>query len=111
MDNFINDHDERGLTRLHTAALEGRAALVRDLLTRGADPNIRDAGRFGYTPAILSVQLGDVRVVEEFTKDWRTDWNKRDYVGLSAKHYAAAAAIPLRLLSGQKSDAGHVGSM
>lgn len=88
--HFINDYDNRGYTRLHVAVLTGNVLSVKRLLSHGADPNIRDANKYGYTPLILSVRFGMLDIIEEFAKDWRTDWNKCDGVGLSAKHYGVA---------------------
>lgn len=91
----INDFDADGRTVLHAAVLAGDRLLVRRLLMSGADPNIRDATESGYTPAILSVLLGSRPVIAEFSRDWRTDWDKNDGAGLTAKHYAAAGNIGL----------------
>ena len=90
-----NETGPGGVTRLHEAVLRSDAPAVRGLLLAGADPNVRDAGVYGYTPAILAVRLGVPSVIGEFAMDWRTDWDKRDGVGLSAKHYAGALRIRL----------------
>ena len=43
----VDGLDNRGSTALHEGAFYGRAASVRRLLERGADPNLRDATHDG----------------------------------------------------------------
>jgi len=48
-------------TDLHSAALDGDAERVRELLKKGADPNVRD--EYGNTPLHIAARDGRVDVV------------------------------------------------
>lgn len=49
--DFLDRQDSRGRTALHQAVINRQPAIVQQLLTQGADPNIADhQGRRGFTP-------------------------------------------------------------
>ncbi|XP_076849879.1 BRCA1-associated RING domain protein 1 isoform X2 [Brachyhypopomus gauderio] len=54
--------NQRGETPLHLAAIKGDVALTTQLLTQGADPNLKDHA--GWTPLHEACNLGHLGVVE-----------------------------------------------
>lgn len=56
----VDGLDERGSTALHEAAFYGRAASVRRLLERGADPNLRDTTHDGTALGWCRHQHADI---------------------------------------------------
>lgn len=89
----LNDHDASGHTPLHVAVRSGDASWVRDLLTSGADPNVRDTANTGLTPFAMAFRMARPDVIAAFLEDWRCDWEKQDAAGLTAVHHAAASGM------------------
>lgn len=79
--------DEQGSPALLNAALYGNAAMLRVLLEKGANPNVRDAG--GATPLILSASDPEkARLLIQAG----ADVNAQSASGRTALHVAAATA-------------------
>jgi ankyrin repeat protein len=79
--------DEHGTPALITAAIYGNAAMLRALIEKGANPNVRDAG--GATALILSA--GDPEKARILVRAG-ADVNAQSASGRTALHVAAATA-------------------
>jgi cytohesin len=76
-----------GWTDLHSAASAGDVERVRELLKKGANPNVRD--EFGYTPLHWAAYEGHVDVVKLLLKHG-ANLNARDEDGWTPLHRAAS---------------------
>jgi ankyrin repeat protein len=77
LDNF----DELGMSALHWAAYSARELCVKELLLRGANPNILQAG--GFTPLMLASCRGHENIVR-LLLDKRADTSIRSKDGFDA---------------------------
>jgi hypothetical protein len=73
-------------TELYDAAYEGDAERVRELLKKGANPNVRD--EYGETPLHIAARDGHVDVVE-LLLEHGADPNAQDKSGETPLHWAA----------------------
>ncbi len=81
----VSPDDPRSSTALHYAAHNGYAALVKLLLTHGADPNSigYDNNRNNVTPLILAAAEGDLETISHLL-DHRADPNFKTNAGITA---------------------------
>ncbi|KIZ01856.1 hypothetical protein MNEG_6109 [Monoraphidium neglectum] len=88
----INDAEPtKGWTALHITAAKGYDAMTRELLARGADPNIAD--KEGHTALHLAAGAGHLQVVTDLLRR-RADPGIRDKDGRTPLDIAAAADQP-----------------
>ena len=78
-----------GITALAFAARERHTAVVKELLERGANPNIQDTT--GRTPLHLAAHQGNTTLVHLLVNHPRTNVNLRNNEGRTALHLAAQA--------------------
>ena len=69
------------------AAVKGHAEMVREMLARGADPNLPDV--YGWTPLMRAASRNREHAVRALLADPRTDLARRDDDGATALHHAA----------------------
>ncbi|XP_027746148.1 BRCA1-associated RING domain protein 1 [Empidonax traillii] len=81
--NTISRRNYKGETLLHVASIKGDVAAVEQLLTNGADPNVKDNA--GWTP------LGDVAAVEQLLTNG-ADPNVKDNAGWTPLPVSISAA-------------------
>jgi ankyrin repeat protein len=82
----VDAADVDGETPLHAAVRSGDAAVVSELIARGADPD-RDA-LYGVTPLLLAASRGRTEIGETLLRAG-ADPNRRDHFGRTALHAAA----------------------
>ncbi|KAK0641338.1 hypothetical protein B0T16DRAFT_213792 [Cercophora newfieldiana] len=84
-----NMKDDRGRRALHWAILRGHADVVKQLLTYGADVDVKtgdDAG--SWTPLMLAASYGYVDIVK-YLLDHKADVHAENYHGHTALYFAA----------------------
>uniref|UniRef100_A0A7S2RSK9 Uncharacterized protein n=1 Tax=Mucochytrium quahogii TaxID=96639 RepID=A0A7S2RSK9_9STRA len=65
---FVNDTDAYGLTPLHYATLLGNVEAVRDLVELGADPNVRDNTKNGFSSLHVAAKRGNIEITTAFLR-------------------------------------------
>ncbi|CAH1112571.1 unnamed protein product [Psylliodes chrysocephalus] len=81
----VDDKDENGTTALMVAAAKGKSAMVRELLTHGADPNIDDND--SWTALLCAAKEGHTDIVLQLL-DHNAAIDHRDIGGWSALMWA-----------------------
>lgn len=87
----MNGRDNRGMTPLHLAALEGQYYAATLLLARGA--SVVDRTNFGETPLHLAAAGGHLRILKALICDLpsRTILNEKDSMGWTVAHHAVVS--------------------
>uniref|UniRef100_A0ABD2WWJ0 Uncharacterized protein n=2 Tax=Trichogramma kaykai TaxID=54128 RepID=A0ABD2WWJ0_9HYME len=95
----IDAQDERGRTALYTALKYSNMTEAKELMRRGADPNLADYYKMTPLHRILSSEIYPAALVREFliasqrfNRPVRVDAQDRNY--LTALHYAVARISP-----------------
>lgn len=85
-DEKINKRNGKGETQLHVAAMKGNAELTRELLDKGAAPNIPDFA--GWTPLHEAASAGHTKVVK-LLLEYGADHSSIGPEGITPLHDAA----------------------
>jgi ankyrin repeat protein len=92
MENEANKQNHLGQSPLHVACTSGRESLVKLLLEKNVDVNLKDST--GCTPLHLACRLGYAHIVRQFTNvihSSRSIVNARNNSGLTPLHLACGA--------------------
>ncbi|MCC5785295.1 MAG: ankyrin repeat domain-containing protein [Phycisphaerales bacterium] len=82
--DFNNAHESRW-TSLTWAIVNGKAAIVRQLLDAGVDVNA--STEWGATPLMAASQVGDITTIERL-RSMGADASMKDHLGMTAIDYA-----------------------
>lgn len=88
--HWVHAKDKAGMTPLHIAASEGRKAMARLLIGKGAEPNATNSWK--DTPLHVAADMGSQDVVELLIEEG-ADVNAKNKAGYTPLHRAAQSLV------------------